>query len=313
MLHSFAAALAAQIEKADTIVLGRHIQPDPDAFGSQLGLASWLKDKYPHKTILCAGEGEGMDAIADAIIEDPNTLVIVTDTSTAERIDDQRLRKNDNLWRIDHHVNVAPYTPKEKELVLDGAAASCELVALLLKDLDQTISKEAAQLLLEGLYADTQRLTIKTVTPKTMEAAAWLLEQKADPSLAAYHLYSKTLRDFSYGNAVRTKAVLQDKCLFSVMSAAEYLALGMDFKQAKDHVDDLQGVLDVEIWLLLTEMDTPGQYSASVRSRRISVRDIAESFGGGGHECACGIRPLNAGQCAELIELLAARSLENDQ
>ena len=39
-----------------TIILHRHTSPDPDAIGSQAGLARALMEKFPEKRVLCAGE-----------------------------------------------------------------------------------------------------------------------------------------------------------------------------------------------------------------------------------------------------------------
>ena len=38
------------IEQHSTIVLFRHVFPDMDALGSQLGFSLWLKNRYPQKT-----------------------------------------------------------------------------------------------------------------------------------------------------------------------------------------------------------------------------------------------------------------------
>lgn len=38
-----------QIKRYDTIIIHRHQRPDPDAFGSQLGLKEILKASFPEK------------------------------------------------------------------------------------------------------------------------------------------------------------------------------------------------------------------------------------------------------------------------
>ena len=39
----------SEIVKYDKIIIHRHVSPDPDALGSQLGLASLIKYNYPDK------------------------------------------------------------------------------------------------------------------------------------------------------------------------------------------------------------------------------------------------------------------------
>lgn len=45
------------IEKHDTIIIVRHVRPDPDAFGSQKGLAELIQ-LNTNKTVYMAGEDE---------------------------------------------------------------------------------------------------------------------------------------------------------------------------------------------------------------------------------------------------------------
>lgn len=46
--------ILAAFEKFETIIIHRHINPDPDAIGSQTGLALLLRAAYPQKTIYTA-------------------------------------------------------------------------------------------------------------------------------------------------------------------------------------------------------------------------------------------------------------------
>ena len=43
--------ILAAFEKFETIIIHRHINPDPDAIGSQTGLTLLLRAAYPQKTI----------------------------------------------------------------------------------------------------------------------------------------------------------------------------------------------------------------------------------------------------------------------
>ena len=84
------------IEQHSTIVLFRHVFPDMDALGSQLGFSLWLKNRYPQKQIYCLGQnnslsnklGFQMDEVTEDVLKD--SLGIILDTSNASRVDDQR-------------------------------------------------------------------------------------------------------------------------------------------------------------------------------------------------------------------------------
>ncbi|MCS0543106.1 hypothetical protein NXY55_24315, partial [Aeromonas veronii] len=65
------------ISDFETIIIHRHVRPDPDAYGSQCGLAEILKASYPTKRVLVVGENEPsllflkeMDQISDEMYEE---------------------------------------------------------------------------------------------------------------------------------------------------------------------------------------------------------------------------------------------------
>lgn len=301
-MHDFIQALKQGLEQFDTVVLFRHIHPDGDALGSQKGMAAWLKARYPEKTILMAGEG--MDAIDDKTIE--NALAIVTDTSNAARVDDTRFEKAARKLAIDHHVKVE--TLGDANLVDEKAAAACELAALLLQEMNETIPPQAAQRFMEGLMTDTQRFTISTVRPQTFQAAAWLVSQGADAAQAARDMFSKSWKEARFEAFLLDHANRENRFAWSVCEQNDYLMAGLSFEQAKDHVNALGGMEDVQIWALFTRMKDGVHYSASLRSQKIPIREVAVRHGGGGHECAAGIKNLDAAAVSDIIETLSALS-----
>lgn len=105
--------IMAAIKQYETIIIHRHQRPDPDAIGSQVGLAELLRASFPEK-YLSSGRTSGrlrvlaeMDVITDDVYR--GALVIVTDTANAPRISDARFSLGDQLIKIDHHPNDEPY------------------------------------------------------------------------------------------------------------------------------------------------------------------------------------------------------------
>src|SRR6056297_2028776 len=101
------------IKEHNTIIIHRHKRPDPDAYGSQMGLKHIIKNSYPDKNVYAVGEDHSdfyylgiTDKIDDSKYED--ALVIVCDTANTDRIADSRYTKGKTLVKIDHHPNDDP-------------------------------------------------------------------------------------------------------------------------------------------------------------------------------------------------------------
>ena len=81
------------IKKWETIIIHRHVRPDPDAIGSQCGLKVNNKSNLSRKNSICDGNFSGsfpnyldtMDYVERDLYDE--ALVIVTDTANIERID----------------------------------------------------------------------------------------------------------------------------------------------------------------------------------------------------------------------------------
>jgi phosphoesterase RecJ-like protein len=161
--------IIATIKEYQTIIIHRHQRPDPDALGSQVGLAEILRASFPEKTIYqVGGPVEGLDylaemqAVADELYQD--ALVIVTDTANSPRVSDQRYATGAKLIKIDHHPNDEPYG----DLVwVDTTASSCsEMITAFWKMFPEELkmSEEAARLLYAGIVGDTGRFLYPATT-----------------------------------------------------------------------------------------------------------------------------------------------------
>jgi len=166
------------IKQYDTIIIHRHVRPDPDAYGSQLGLKYLLQHNYPEKRVLAAGEHDFTldfldfpDAVEDKDFE--GALVIVTDTANTERVDDQRYLKGAKVIKIDHHPNDDAYG--DIVLVDIAASSASELIyELFTYGRDQEawqLPTAAARLLYAGIIGDTGRFFLPSTTQKKISKA----------------------------------------------------------------------------------------------------------------------------------------------
>lgn len=164
-----------EIRKAPVITIFRHTEPDMDALGSQMGLKKALQHIFPEKEIYVLGQqtrnGFVMDEVEDEVI--PESLGILIDTSSSDRIDDQRFFDTAKKIRFDHHIKTEEIG--DLDYVDEKAGASGEVLADFFRDLNQEIGAEAAQDLYQALSADTARYTTSNTRPESLEAGAWLL------------------------------------------------------------------------------------------------------------------------------------------
>ncbi|EJW95187.1 DHHA1 domain protein, partial [gut metagenome] len=70
-------------------------------------------------------------------------------------MDDQRFMLAKQVARIDHHIQIEDFGALD--IVEVSAAATCEIQALMFKQAGMTIGPCAAQELMQGLIADSQR------------------------------------------------------------------------------------------------------------------------------------------------------------
>ena len=133
-----------KIKEYDDIAIFRHQRPDGDAMFSALALAQFINDNFPDKTVKVGGEDKfdlisRNDDLSLAFIK--RSLAIVLDTSTSERIDDERALKAKQLIKIDHHPINDDYGIIN---LVDAKASACSevLAAMFLsKDFEDTVFK----------------------------------------------------------------------------------------------------------------------------------------------------------------------------
>ena len=143
-----------KIKEYDTIIIHRHMKPDPDALGSQVGLKALLTHHFPEKTIKVVGYNEPtltwmaeMDTVQDSDYHE--ALAIICDTANRPRIDDKRYEQADFTIKIDHHPNDDIYG--DLSWVDTSSSSASEMIALFAQENQLALSSEAARLLYAGI------------------------------------------------------------------------------------------------------------------------------------------------------------------
>jgi phosphoesterase RecJ-like protein len=282
-----------KIQQYDRIIIHRHVRPDPDALGSQGGLANVLKASFPSKEIYVVGEEDPsltflnkMDSIEDHLYE--GALVIICDTANAPRISDSRYSLGDMTIKIDHHPNEDPYG----DLIwVDTSASSVsEMIMefyLFGKEKGLRLNDQAARLLYAGIVGDTGRFLYPSTSEKTHRFAALLLETGFSPSEIHESLYKspeKLVRLNGY--VLQHFSILDGHVGYIHLSKETLDEFNVNASEASLLVNSFSQVEGLLAWVFF--VDEPDQIRVRLRSKGPIVNKIAAQFNGGGHPRASG-------------------------
>ena len=70
-----------KIKQYETIILHRHVRPDPDAYGSQIGLAELIRANYPEKKVYTRRREE----LITSVFKEPVSFVNAQQTRPGNR------------------------------------------------------------------------------------------------------------------------------------------------------------------------------------------------------------------------------------
>jgi len=295
-----------ELKMYEQIIVYRHVNPDLDAFGSQFGLYWTLKEMYPQKNIILAGE-----MISDLLkfypsfkndkIKTVKTLGIVLDTANKERIDGD-ISLCDKIIKIDHHIIVDSYGDINIE---DEKASSCsEIVTLLLKDKNIQIPIESSNALYLGIIGDSNRFLYQSTSQKTFEAASYLLDMGIDIESLYQKLYTRSLKDMNIIKFIYNNYHFNEGVAWYYLSQKDLETLNISREQGSQYVNTLANYEEIKIWMAITENKEEHNYRVSIRSRGVVINEIANLFRGGGHAYASGATLLSLDELDGLITQL---------
>ncbi|MFJ5715945.1 bifunctional oligoribonuclease/PAP phosphatase NrnA [Neobacillus sp. NPDC093127] len=285
--------IIAAIEQYETIIIHRHVRPDPDAYGSQGGLAAILQASYPEKKVFAVGQEEPtlgflrrLDVIENEVYK--GALVIVCDTANAERICDDRYSLGDKLIKIDHHPNEDPYGDL---LWVDTNASSCsEMIYefyLAGRELGLKMNDEAARLLYAGIVGDTGRFLFPSTTEKTFAYAGELIHYHFSRTELYDRMYELDAHIIKLNGYILQTFELQKNGVASVRLTKELLAeYGAMPAEASLLVGTLGNVKGIKAWVFFIEEGD--QIRVRLRSKGPVINGVARKFKGGGHPLASG-------------------------
>ena len=273
------------IKKYNTIVIARHIGPDPDALASSLALKDIILNKFPYKNVYAVGASANkfkylgtLDKIPDNL---DNALLIVTDIPDSKRVDGANYKDFAYRIKIDHHPFVEKFC--DIEWIDDKASSASQMVMELVFNTPFKFNKEIAEKLYIGLVADTNRFLYSYTSEKTFSLVSRLLkEQKIDMDKIYNNLY------------IRPLLITEDKM-------HEY---NIDVATAGNMINNFNYIDEILVWVLFSIDSVNNNIRVSIRSRGPVINTTAQLFGGGGHAYASGIKVKTYEETEAIVEAL---------
>lgn len=287
-----------KIKEFDTIILHGHYRPDGDCIGAQYGLKYLIEASFPQKKVIITGESSDYVGFIGkpTLIEDEhvfdNSLSICLDCATSERLSDTRFTKAKYSIKIDHHIDVEQYG--DYQYVDTTAAACCQIITeFYLKFRNELVmTKEAAMALYVGISTDTGRFKFDSVSSKTFQCAAVLLENGIDLSYIDNALSVETLETLKLkGYCLSNFKTTVNGFAYIVMKREIIDQFGVSDEEAAAQVSTISTIEGCPVWAIF--MDYPNEIRIRLRSRGPVINGLAEEYRGGGHSKAAGAKLLN--------------------
>ncbi|MBT5347119.1 hypothetical protein HOJ01_04545 [bacterium] len=183
------------------------------------------------------------------------------------------------LINIDHHKSNTNYG--SLNIVDISSNSTSQLIFKLLQNQNLHISKDLANNILAGIYADTLSLQTKNVNSEVLRTCSKLLRLGASLEKVV-----KNLNKISFQNLkILGKVLLNSKIHKNYAKSRIHGDLNKDHLRISSYY--LNQIPNTKMSVLMTE-NKKGEVRTSLRSDTISVHELAKKFNGGGHQTASG-------------------------
>ena len=301
--------------------MSAHVNPEGDAIGSQLAMASLLRRLGKEVVILNESPVphvlrfmKGAESVLKEIPRDFNAQALVAldcpDPKRLGRIAEY-ISEERAVINIDHHIsneNFGKFNWVEPDFSSAG-----EMVFDLFKAFRLKLTLDEAIALYVAIMTDTGSFRYTNTSSKTHRIAAELIEAGVKPYEMHTRIYeTSSVQDTNLlGEALQTLTLSEDGKIAWLWVTKEML------KKTKASLEGTEGIINfarsidgVEVAVLFRETGTEDRVKVSFRSKgRIDVNKLAAFFNGGGHATASGCSVLGKLEEVEKKVLEKARSM----
>ena len=290
------------IRESHTIAVCSHMRPDGDCIGSTLGLALTLLDQG--REVTCWNQDPVPSKLRfldpDQLIQTPRPIkrqfdcVIAVDSASIERLGttQEYIANRRILINIDHHASNTHFG--DLNWIASKEPSSGELVYQLIRQAGWKITPRIADCLFTAISTDTGSFQYPSTLPETYYAAGDLVKKGANLATVCDEVY----QSYPLSRVKLLKRVYNNFQLTHNNQIAYFWLKKKDFSCTEATPNDTEGLIDhvraiepVVVACVFEELE-PELTRISLRSKdeNVNVSDIANQFGGGGHQAAAGAR-----------------------
>jgi phosphoesterase RecJ-like protein len=283
-----------QIEQRERFVLTSHARPDGDAIGSALACCQILRAMGKQADVVLH---DGVPRIyrslpfADQAVQSTRVngayeaaIILECDSIHRTRLEGLEDRF---LISIDHHVSGRPFA--HVNWIDPNAVATAEMVFRLAREARVKFSPEVATCLYTALMTDTGSFMFQGTNEHTFALARELVLAGADPAHCARGIYfaHSEAKIRLLGEALRNLNV-EGNVGWVWITQEQMERCGAREEDCEGLVNYVLSIGDIEVAAFFRELPDR-RFRVSLRSKgSVDVARLAESFGGGGHQCASG-------------------------
>ncbi len=239
-------------------------------------------------------------------------LLVICDTANTDRVYFPTEFTGIPVALFDHHQGgniLATF-----RMVDNTAPSCCDLIADIIYNHDKNmLTPEIAQMLFDGLVADTLSFRTSGVKPVTFTRASKLLMHGAVPLTSHKRLTQKQpAEDFIFKTQLMSHLKVDEKasCAYLLVTEQELLNANKTKGALEGVGNEMLSGMFINTTALIYTMNN-GETKVSLRSNASNMYEIARSHGGGGHIAAAGFvttkKPTHI-----LAELLATLAKEQE-
>lgn len=297
-----------KIKEFDTIVIARHVGPDPDAIASQIALRDIIKLNFPKKNVYAVGIGVSKFKYLGTLDKQPDifgdALLIITDVPAFDRVDGANKDNFSYTIKIDHH----PCDEKvcDLELVDVNASSACQLVSEFAFKTKLKLTKEIAEILYAGIVSDTDRYLFAYTSPKTFNIVSKLLnDYKFDIGDIYENIYMRSIDERRLEAYIWENLTLTENGFGYIKLTNDIIKkFNVDLATPSNMVNDFNYIKEMKCWAFCTYDEKNKLYKINIRSRKLPINEVASKFNGGGHAFASGARLNTEEEVDELFKAL---------